>query len=286
MNARIPKLDGMSARPASIRHMQPNDSDSSSTSSLTYENIRLHNALVSQQNGSVLPVDHIRNQVVDTGSSSSCTSSPTPNSSNDPQIPDETSSTPFPSRLDSSTELDPEVRTRRVHFRPRVRITSGIKRHRHIHSPRTSSDRYLTPSSSRSSSPSSSISAPLRTRNDDEVDKPGWGPLGQRVALFSRDRRRTSRERRRPGKTLYDDALAASERTPLLPPRIQSPISDTEGCRERDLRDSAQDDAHLTAEVDQIFGTMPRRLLNYHWWWWKVEPVVCCTCLEESDSEF
>ncbi|KAF8060951.1 hypothetical protein FPV67DRAFT_315040 [Lyophyllum atratum] len=283
----ISNVTEISTLPPSIRPTHPHDSDSTTNNSLTRKNIKLHNALQTQQHDSEsdLPNDiHIQAEI---SSSSSRSSSPSPDSSRILETPRDTNHSLFPSGLDS-TDLDSECRSNHVHFRPRVRITSGISRHRHKHSTRTpdrSFDAPLTPNSSRSSSPSSSISAPLRTRTDDESDKPGWGPLGQRVALLSRERRRTSREQRQ--KKRHDEYFAACEHTPLLRPRIQSPILQTVGHYEGYFWDSDQESetAQVSSEIDRVFGTMPRRLLNYHWWWWQLEPIVCCSCLDESDIE-
>ncbi|KAJ3556511.1 hypothetical protein NP233_g11958 [Leucocoprinus birnbaumii] len=108
------------------------------------------------------------------------------------------------------TELDENVvppsltRPTRIRFRSRVRITSGLNRYRHsstrgidsnnntLRSLSGGADSYYcyTPSSSISGSPSSSISAPLRSRTDDEADRPGWGPLGQRVNMLAKKKNR------------------------------------------------------------------------------------------------
>ncbi|KAF5377163.1 hypothetical protein D9615_006411 [Tricholomella constricta] len=168
-----------------------------------------------------------------------------------------------------------------VHFRPRVRITSGISRHRHKSSPRIPDRSFVpfaTPSSasSTSSSPSSSISAPLRSPADDETDKPGWGPLGRRVALLSRETHHQRERHRRKKRMRHDDddhdrGPAPCERSPLLRPRVQSPITGPEGRRQDDVWDPELEEeeeeeleARISREIDEVFGTMPRRLLNLH----------------------
>lgn len=103
---------------------------------------------------------------------------------------------------DETAVLPSLTRPTRIRFRPRVRITSGLTRHRQSLVPgaesrtstirsRNDDDGYFcyTPSSSISGSPSSSISAPLRSRTDDEADRPGWGPLGQRVSMLAKKNR-------------------------------------------------------------------------------------------------
>ncbi|KAF9004163.1 hypothetical protein BDZ89DRAFT_1145749 [Hymenopellis radicata] len=166
---------------------------------------------------------------------------------------------------------------RSVRFRSRVRITSGV--HRHIH--RSRSDLSTARESDLSSSPSSSISAPLRTR-DDEVSSP-WGPLGQRVRIMS------SRRPRRP--STYQQQV--NERTPLVY-NHSAPKTPFYGDDDDDFDDNfyasphTEDaDARLNREIDVAFGPWPGRLLNRHWWWWHMEPILCCICIEldESDSE-
>jgi len=179
-----------------------------------------------------------------------------------------------PEFLAGEDAATPEAESKRVHFRPRVRIASGIRRHRHrhVHSPRiprsrTYRGRFLSPHSSRSSSPSasSSISVPLRASSDDQTYKPGWVPLGQRPALLS-DSRQQSREKRAKRYRMYP-----TEETPLLYTQCL------------DGQDNYPQE--LSREIDMYFGPWPQRLLNHHWWWWQLEPVVCCHCLDESDAE-
>ncbi|KAF9535797.1 hypothetical protein CPB83DRAFT_842355 [Crepidotus variabilis] len=187
----------------------------------------------------------------------------------------------------------------RVRFRSRVRITSGISRHRsHNQScsiaAQTQDYFSLPPSSTASSSPASSISVPLRTKADEEIGKPGWGTLGQRVSLLARGRyprkSREERERERFAKGLQrrdslGDRLYANERTPLL----ASPLRKvTHGSIESADNDSAQlqgQASYHEREVARIFGPWPERLYNHHWWWWKMEPIVCCWCLTDLDEE-
>ncbi|KAF8876804.1 hypothetical protein CPB85DRAFT_1344266 [Mucidula mucida] len=163
---------------------------------------------------------------------------------------------------------------RSVRFRSRVRITSGVRRHIH----RSRSDLSIARESDLSSSPSSSISAPLRTR-DDEASSP-WGPLGQRVRIMS------SRRSRRPSTFRQQ----VNERTPLVynhsvPKTPSYGDDDDDDFYASPLAEDA--DARLNREIDVAFGPWPGRLLNRHWWWWHMEPILCCICIEldESDSE-
>ncbi|RDB28605.1 hypothetical protein Hypma_015052 [Hypsizygus marmoreus] len=265
-------------------------SHNNSDSSLTHENVQNHNDLQS-------PDPKLTNEdseddveiTVENADSSSQTSS-TPSSSPDLETPDGgVDHTPFPSAPDTDTDTG---RPSRVHFRPRVRITSGISRHPHKHSPHTptptrplSGPPIFSPPSSRSSSPSSSISAPLRSRSEDELSKPGWGTLGQRVGLLSH--RRRAKERK--WKKRYDVHIDNCERTPLLSSRFKTLYIDNERSRQEEelLESDRQEEERLNREIDRYFGTWPGRLLNHHWWWWQFEPLVCCHCgcLDDSDTE-
>ncbi|PPQ98889.1 hypothetical protein CVT24_003520 [Panaeolus cyanescens] len=183
----------------------------------------------------------------------------------------------------------------RVHFRSRVRITSGINHHRHRLSTSGESE-GLRSSRSSSLSGSSSISAPLRSHADEQVGKPGWGTLGQRVSLFAkggglsrRQRLRNRREQIRSGKR---DSRCASpgsqfnapvydERSPLNRGR-RTQLYVHANSSDQDI-DDEEIDYHK--EVEMVFGPWPSRLLNHHWWWWKMEPILCCRHSADSDEE-
>ncbi|KAJ8703217.1 hypothetical protein PTI98_001859 [Pleurotus ostreatus] len=211
----------------------------------------------------------------------------------------------------------------RVRFRSRVRIGSGLSRQR------TDSFRYsgeyvgtdsqlFVGAASLSSSPSSSISAPLRSEptNDDER-RPEWGPLGQRVRLFAcRSKARSAmtpaqemekRDRRRrklglppldPSSYPGDSRFASpNENTPLLGSPYQrrsmaSWYAEHEGVQPGDTYDSddereAESEAsRLSREVDRTFGPLPGRLLSRRWWWWQIEPFVTCNCTIHEDNEY
>ncbi|KAF9457477.1 hypothetical protein BDZ94DRAFT_1273087 [Collybia nuda] len=175
-------------------------------------------------------------------------------------------------------------RPNHVRFRSRVRITSGISRHRHHHHSTTGSGQVsFSRDSSLESSPSSSISAPLRSRSDDESNKPGWGPLGQRVALLSYNspRRWAKDKRRRKGET-----RPPNENTSLLGSAFRAPYSGGSPTYGDYVTESDREgEAHIAQELEKAFGTWPGRILNPHWWWWQLEPVVFCRCLDESDTE-
>ncbi|KIY63248.1 hypothetical protein CYLTODRAFT_426272 [Cylindrobasidium torrendii FP15055 ss-10] len=180
--------------------------------------------------------------------------------------------------LQAEEQLDPSSpMPRSVRFRSRVRITSGIprvnKHHHHSYSAHhldinNDDEIFERAASSRSSSPSSSISAPLRTR-DDELASP-WGPFGQRVRIFAGGRRRQQ-----------------AERTPLLISKQPLYLQHEENENEMYTDYIDAERARWEQELDAAFGSWPGRLLNRHWWWWRMEPVLCCICIEldESDTE-
>ncbi|KZP15208.1 hypothetical protein FIBSPDRAFT_867488 [Athelia psychrophila] len=190
----------------------------------------------------------------------------------------------------------------RVHFRSRVRITSGIGRQHRRSQPDIrgidSSDFYP---SSRSGSPSSSISAPLRSPTDEDTSP--WGTLGQRVGLMALQKkikgaspqrrrhlpippsRRHNEYRHRHALSADDgDAEQVDERTPLrgsFRRSVAYAYAEGEGVREDDILDDDSDDERLSAEIDEVFGKFPGRLLNHHYWWFQLEPILCCNYAAE-----
>ncbi|KAF5313291.1 hypothetical protein D9619_003062 [Psilocybe cf. subviscida] len=168
---------------------------------------------------------------------------------------------------------NPTERPMRVRFRSRVRITSGLRRHRHSSQDQHDFLTFSTASSSRSGSPSSSISAPLRSQAEDDVGKPGWGTLGQRVSLLAQGnaQRRTARDQRR--RTLltkygtiepnsYDslNGVRVNEQTPL----IHSSLPVRYLMRSTILDGPQAESSALEREIDLVFGPWPARLWNHH----------------------
>ncbi|KAH8120712.1 hypothetical protein DFH11DRAFT_85737 [Phellopilus nigrolimitatus] len=166
----------------------------------------------------------------------------------------------------------------RVRFRSRVRIASGL---RHSKQPgQCSAD----------SSPSSSISAPLRYNPEESDAEPVVSP--QTAGPYPSARRKKPRLSNGGGPpSALMNGNNANERTPL----IQAP-GPRLGARKRRLYGLADDDdarrarrrARLGQKQDEeaVFGKWPWRLLNGYWWVWKCEPVVCCCCpADDSDSE-
>jgi hypothetical protein len=148
------------------------------------------------------------------------------------------------------------IRRPRMHvrFRSRVRITSGIHAHRESKSQGPFDDE-LDVGSSLSSSPSSSISAPLRLRRDSD-DNAAWAPLGRRVGLLSSERQR---KKQRSLGMPDEQGVRVNERTPL----VGSPL--TPNSRIEDPYDSDEEEESLYAqEIDKTFGPLPGRLLNHH----------------------
>jgi len=188
---------------------------------------------------------------------------------------------PSPSSNTSSGYFNTLPPSPRVHFRSRVRITSGLHRHHRKHRPQD------TPSSSLSGSPSSSISAPLRTQADN--NSPLWGPLGQRVSFLAWGKRKDfashGHSPKKAGRRRRKGPMGGpNERTPLLGSRMYPPHVASEGDQDRYLFNGNCDGAVLAHQVDTAFGIWPRRLLNPHWWWWHLEPVICCQhCSDDLD---
>ncbi|EPS98086.1 hypothetical protein FOMPIDRAFT_92084 [Fomitopsis schrenkii] len=193
----------------------------------------------------------------------------------------------------SSSEPPPAARPQpRVRFRSRVRITSGVHRYRTSGTPAPQGQRPLssgTPSSG--SSPSSSISAPLRYQADDNAT---WGPLGRRLsALAAAGRRRPVQaapqyEEEGPGRPSAH--TGANERTALLrSSRHAGYVNPYEShLQEGDVNDmeGGLRAAEIRRQKELVFGPWPGRLFNLHWWWWHIEPIVCCTyCSEDCDYD-
>ena len=216
--------------------------------------------------------------------------------------------------LDSPHSI-PE-RQNRVRFRSRVRIASGLNRHRHsLHGVDYLSPDY-SPESSVSGSPSSSISVPLRTHTDEQVGKPGWGTLGQRVSLFAkgqmeRSRRREQREQRERlglGASSFRKGVERGRREDLVIPYYAQITEETplllSSARNGSCSGMTREDeaSQFAREIDMAFGPWPGRLGNHHvsfipvitlnpltrflqWWWWQVESIICCRCVSDFDDE-
>lgn len=172
----------------------------------------------------------------------------------------------------------------RVHFRSRVRITSGLHSNNRFKNrdgaSRDSTTGIETANTSASGSPSSSISAPLRYQGDENNV---LGPLGKRINYLAQTRnKRNGRVRK-----AVDVGSSASERTPFLRASEYGPVPDYTrrrrergriGCESED-EDSA---SGLKCEEDIIFGQWPWRIFNSHWLAYQCEPILCCC----SDNRF
>ena len=237
---------------------------------------------------------------------------PHSNSSDLPDLIISSSTGSYDDQEPDSPHSIPE-RPNRVRFRSRVRIASGRNRHRHS----LQGVDYLSPDyssdSSISGSPSSSISVPLRTPTDEQVGKPGWGTLGQRVSLFAkgqmeRSRRREQRERLGLGASSFRKGIERGRGEPLVIPYYaqiteESPLllsSARNGSCSNLTRENEA--SQLAREIDLVFGPWPGRLANHHvsfiavltlnpltrflqWWWWQVESIICCRCVSDFDDE-
>ena len=169
--------------------------------------------------------------------------------------------------LQPDAAFESPTHTLHVHFRSRVRIASGLSRHRHQKHPATENDPQdyfsFSPSSSVSGSPSSSISAPLRTPLDDEIGKPGWGTLGERVALFAKHKYpkgKTQEQEREAFAKSAGSRFNHHERTPLMNSSLRYLLQHDQHylCQDEDV------EAFLSKRIDQVFGPWPLRLFNHH----------------------
>jgi len=187
-------------------------------------------------------------------------------------------------------------RPNRVRFRSRVRIASGLNRHRHSLQGVDYLSPDYSPESSVSGSPSSSISVPLRTRTDEQVGKPGWGTLGERVSLFAkgqmgRSRRREQRERLGLGASSFRKGVEQGRGEALVIPYYAQITEETplllSSAGNRSCSDLTREGEaiQLARDIDIVFGPWPGRLANHHWWWWQVESVICCRCVSDFDDE-
>jgi len=177
----------------------------------------------------------------------------------------------------------------RVRFRSRVRISAGRRRRLSDGSP--------------SSSPSSSISAPLRTHY---TGSNGWSPLGTRVGS---SRLRSATHASAPIRSEIANGGKGSPsgdwdvwEQDARPSEIDRYDVDEHTClitsttrpfyaTNRHTHDSYHqyhDDSERRWKeqlMDQVFGKWPYRLLNRHWWWWHLEPVLCCLCYPDDEEE-
>jgi len=194
----------------------------------------------------------------------------------------------------------------KVHFRSRVRITSGF----HSSSrPRDRDGTYRNPTvddgigtanTSGSGSPSSSISAPLRYQADENNI---LGPLGKRINFLAQTRNKRNGHLRR-----ANINSPVSERTPFLRASEYGPVPDyTHQRRERGRTGSEGEDedfaSGLKREQDIMFGRWPWRIFNRHastvvqllgrgsdilsfqWWAYQCEPIFCCCSDDGSEDE-
>lgn len=152
------------------------------------------------------------------------------------------------------------LRPTHVRFRSRVRITSGFRRHRRessLHQAAIDHDLFgYSPGSSLSGSASSSISAPLRTRADEEVGKPGWGTLGQRVRLLAQNNTQRRKSREAP-ETKHN---TTNEHTPLI---WSTACPSYVNVHYNSLVHEDSEEPRISRRIEPVFGTWPGRLLNH-----------------------
>jgi len=216
------------------------------------------------------------------------------NSSDLPDLIISSSTDSYDDQEPDSPHSIPE-RQNRVRFRSRVRIASGLNRHRHSLEGVDYLSPDYSPDSSISGSPSSSISVPLRTHSDEQVGKPGWGTLGQRVSLFAKGQmersRREQKERLGLRASPFRKEVERGRREALVLPYYPQITEETplllSSARNGSCSDSSREDeaSQLAREIDMVFGPWPDRLANHHWWWWQVESIICCRCVSDFDDE-
>lgn len=183
-----------------------------------------------------------------------------------PQRPSDDQST-LPSEIMS---LNDDTQTRpaaRVHFRSRVRITSGLSSRRRqegsVPIPSRSKSRDDLTATTASGSPSSSISVPLRYHPDENNV---LGPLGKRLSSLAESRRK------RLGNDLQTKRLVVGgdERTPFL---RGTPVPDYTRQRRRTMsfgsngsggEEDEDIDSGLKREEEVLFGRWPWRAFNRH----------------------
>lgn len=178
----------------------------------------------------------------------------------------------------------------RVHFRSRVRITSGLhsnsrsKNHDATCRKSATADSGIdTVNTSASGSPSSSISAPLRYQADENNV---LGPLGKRINSLAQTRNKKNGRVRR----IANVGSSASERTPFLRASEHGPAPDyTRRRRERGRIGSETEDEdptdRLKREEEIIFGRWPWRIFNRHWLAYQCEPILCCCSDDQCDDD-
>lgn len=235
-----------------------------------------------------------------TSFSSSCSSNnPTTTISNLPPLPS----------ISLDDDQTPTVAVRhsipKVHFRSRVRITSGLhssgrsKNRGSTGRNSTADDGIGTANTSASGSPSSSISAPLRYQADENNV---LGPLGKRINSLALTRNKRNEQLRR-----TDIGSSVSERTPLLGAPKYGPVPGyMHQRRERGRIAGESDDGSsargLKREEEIMFGRWPWRLFNrrastmvqpldrvsdtpfVQWWVYQCEPIFCC-CSDDGFEE-
>ncbi|KAF9785903.1 hypothetical protein BJ322DRAFT_751368 [Thelephora terrestris] len=245
----------------------------------------------------ILPGNALQLHLADEGSDGVCGSTPTGTSfssscsSNNP--PTTIINHPPLPAISLDDDQTPAVAARhpipRVHFRSRVRITSGLHsggRSRNLDGARGNStveNGIDTANSSASGSPSSSISAPLRYQADENNV---LGPLGKRINSLAQTRNKRKRQLRRGA----NSDSSVSERTPFLRASECGPVPDyTRQRRERSRIGSGDEDedcaSRLKREEEMIFGRWPWRLFNRHWIAYQCEPVFCCCSDDRFDDD-
>lgn len=198
------------------------------------------------------------------GSAPTATSLPSNYSSNNGTTT--TFNLPQPPPISLDDDQTPAVVVRnsmpKVHFRSRVRITSGLhssSRSRNrggMGRNSTTDDGIGTANTSASGSPSSSISAPLRYQADESNF---LGPLGKRINSLALARNKRNEQLRR-----ANIGSSVSERTPFIRASECGPVPDYTHQRRGRGRIAGDEDfaRGLKREEEIMFGRWPWRAFN------------------------
>jgi len=187
----------------------------------------------------------------------------------------------------SQASIDPALfrPSLRVRFRSRVRIGSGTKHHR--------KDRADGTQESINSSPSSSISAPLRyaPEAEERPRDPRPAALSEVLPADSATHWLQSRSRIRKGprksRSIGDDP---DERTPLNSSgrralKYGSQSGNPEAIDEQGeaARLRAEEALRKRNEDEVAFGPWPWRFFNRHWWKRRLDPLISC-CYDDTEE--
>ena len=100
---------------------------------------------------------------------------------------------------------------------------------------------------------------PLRSCSDDEANRPGWGPLGQRVSLLAHKPRKNKQKRQ---VKQFDVRVNPDERTPLMQLPLPTAYAEAMGVVGAPIPINRE--WKRLSQVDEMSGTWPEKLANVH----------------------